>query len=339
MSTSTPRRLSGKGWHAFYREDRGQWILKHRRTANDWGQHRVPLKDQSEAEVRRYVVAWIDESRRIAVNTVAGVKPAGGLDPNITFRDFGELWTSGDLAKRFADHVRLKKTASDDASRLRLHAYAAIGHIRVVDFAAPQGLELASAVMEQLPAHLSKATRRHVAQLIHKLLGIATFPAKLLAAQPLPRGFMPKLDPPKAAPFLYPDEDTALMKEPKISLGYRLLWGFEMREGPRASEALGLRWSDIDLVRGTVTLDENKTDDPRTWALSEGVVRTLRAWRERYFPAAESTDKVFVGADGSKLDESDHLAGVADRMKARESGGRRGSAPPRSRWRRTAPIA
>ena len=307
---SAERTITGKDWHAFYREDHSQWVLKYRRGACNWGQHRVPPKYQLDADVRRYVKAWLDETRRVNGTRTTGtvVRPAGGLDPQITFKEFGELWTNGDLARRFPDHVRPKKSASDDASRLRKWVYETIGHVPVRDFAAPHGLELVRGVMAALPARLTRATRRHVAQLMHKLLAMAWFPAELLPSEPLPKGFMPKLDAPKAATFLYPDEDAALLKSSKVSLGYRLFWGFEDREGPRAGEALRLAYEDFDLERGIVCLDENKTDDPRSWALSPGVVQALRAWKERYFPNAGPTDKVFREVGGSPLDERDHLA-------------------------------
>ncbi|UQA59933.1 hypothetical protein [Polyangium aurulentum] len=41
-----------------------------------------------------------------------------------------------------------------------------------------------------------------------------------------------------------------------------------------------MTWSDFDLESGSVDLDENKTKDPRTWALSPGVWAAIRAWRE-----------------------------------------------------------
>jgi integrase len=75
--------------------------------------------------------------------------------------------------------------------------------------------------------------------------------------------------------YLYPAEDAALMASGAVPLARRLLWGFLIREGCRVSEALALRWSDLDLERGAVRLDENKTDDPRAWALSPGVAATL----------------------------------------------------------------
>jgi integrase len=60
----------------------------------------------------------------------------------------------------------------------------------------------------------------------------------------------------------------------------RVFYGFLAREGMRSSEALGLSWDDLDLKRGVVRLDENKTDDPRAWALSAGVVEALERVRE-----------------------------------------------------------
>jgi len=49
----------------------------------------------------------------------------------------------------------------------------------------------------------------------------------------------------------------------------------------RASELALLKWRDIDLEHGRVRLDENKTDDPRAWALSPDVTRVLAWWKKR----------------------------------------------------------
>src|SRR6185503_11180018 len=85
--------------------------------------------------------------------------------------------------------------------------------------------------------------------------------------------------------------------------------GFLHREGPRSAEAARLTWGDIDLGRGILTLDENKTDDPRAWALSPGVVRALGAWREhlRGTVGVEDGDAVFVDELGRPIG-GDHLA-------------------------------
>lgn len=64
-----------------------------------------------------------------------------------------------------------------------------------------------------------------------------------------------------------------------MPIGRRVLYGFLAREGLRLSEALGLTWRDIDLDTGAITLDRNKTNRPRAWALDPGVVRALRHFR------------------------------------------------------------
>jgi integrase len=93
-----------------------------------------------------------------------------------------------------------------------------------------------------------------------------------------------------------------------------LFFGVLAREGMRVSEALGLTWSDVDLVRGVVRLDSNKTDDPRTWALGSDVVAALTIWRKRI----TNDSKMFlVAALGDRGDFAHHLreglkrAGVA----------------------------
>jgi integrase len=84
------------------------------------------------------------------------------------------------------------------------------------------------------------------------------------------------------------DEDATLLgctKEtddgfPLVPLSRRVYWAFLTREGMREGEAIELRWGDVDLEVGGVTLDENKTNDPRSWALDPRVVAALKACRE-----------------------------------------------------------
>ncbi len=97
--------------------------------------------------------------------------------------------------------------------------------------------------------------------------------------EPLPKGFLPKVGPSKAKSYLYPKEEARLMACGDVPLGFRVFYGFLAREGPRAGEAEGFEWRDFDLDHEVVKLDENKTDDPRAWALDPGVVHALRAWR------------------------------------------------------------
>jgi integrase len=192
----------------------------------------------------------------------------------LTFQQLGELWTSGELHRRHPDHVKLKGTAKSDAQRLG-RLYKTIGSIPLRAFTLPD----AEAAMRALPADIEPATRRHYGQLMAKVLKLAVYPCKVIGQTPLPAGFLPKAGAKKAKANLYPVEDETLLGCTKVPLSFRLLYGFLAREGMRYGEAMRLTWADLDLGRGAVTLDINKSDDPRAWALSPGVAATLAASR------------------------------------------------------------
>jgi integrase len=160
--------------------------------------------------------------------------------------------------------------------------------------------------MRSLPSELASGSRRQVAQLLHRVLKLAAYPARLIERSPLPKGFLPKPSAKKAQQWLYPEEDLRLLRCEDVPLRHRMLYGFLAREGMRRSEAMRLCWCDVDMTRGTVTLDENKTDDPRAWVLDPGVAVALERWRKLECPMAKATDEVFAGSDQG-MDE-DHLA-------------------------------
>ncbi|WP_437894210.1 hypothetical protein [Sorangium sp. So ce124] len=137
--------------------------------------------------------------------------------------------------------------------------------------------------MRALPP-MSPASRRHIAQLLHRLMATAAFPCRLVATNPLPRGFLPMLGPAKAKACLYPDEDARLLASTAIPLCWRVLWGSLNREGPRISEAARLQVQDVDLDldRGALRLEKNKTNDPR--ASASRCAPTTRAQRPSQSP-------------------------------------------------------
>ena len=152
-------------------------------------------------------------------------------------------------------------------------------------FEGRRGLELVEKVQAALPPvspTFTRASRRQVLQAIHRLLVLAAYPAKLISASPFRRDFCRRSASDKAKTYLYPDEDARLMACADVPLVTRLCYGILIREGFRVSELLGLTWSDVDLDRGVVVLDENKTDDPRSWILDPGVVEALRRWKEHF---------------------------------------------------------
>lgn len=192
----------------------------------------------------------------------------------MTFRELGELWTKGKLHRDYPDHVRLKRSAKDDEYRLAVLCKT-IGDAVLSDFR----LEDAERAMAAIPEGRSPASRRQYAQLISKVLKLAVYPLRIIERSPLPIGFLPSPKGLKATAWLYPDEDAQLLACDMVPLLSRVLYGFLAREGLRLGEALSLRWCDLDLDRGVVTLDRNKTDEPRVWALTAGVPEALKAFK------------------------------------------------------------
>ena len=225
-----------------------------------------------------------------------------------TFADIAKQWTSGELARDWPDHVNAKDSAPD-ARRVKALAGIEVGGVRFGDLPISRlTIEHVEGAMRQLPAKAKRpATRRHYAQVVARVLALAVYPLRLIKASPLPKGFLPKVGKPPAFSYLYPAEDAALMACEAVPVQERLLFGFLAREGMRVSEALALRWQDVDLERGSVSLDRNKTDDARTWALDPGVTRALQAVHDRCQPEDEAL--VFPSPEGAAF-EVDRLAVV-----------------------------
>ena len=137
--------------------------------------------------------------------------------------------------------------------------------------------------MQTRSSDLSPASRRHVAQVMSRTFGLAVYPCRALASSPLPRGFLPANLKKRAKSALFPDEEAMLLgcTDPRVPLDSRVFYGFLAREGMRSSEAVpNLLWGDLDLKRGAIKLDRNKTDDPRAWALDPSTAEALVAWRK-----------------------------------------------------------
>ncbi|WP_437303928.1 tyrosine-type recombinase/integrase [Sorangium sp. So ce388] len=226
---------------------------------------------------------------RLAIDQLCKGEARARATGETTFAEFAERVLSGKLAEQYPDHVKAIRSADDYRSRLA-HVLDVLGPVPLVRLT----IDHADRAMSLLPGHLEPSTRRNVAMVVHRILSLAVYPARLISSNPLPRGWVPKADHDKAKGYLYPDEDQRLMGSKVVPLCFRIYYGFLIREGMRADEAGQLEWSDVDLDRGAVVLDENKTDDPRAWALSSDVVRALRKWRE----ICPDKVRVFVGKWG-----------------------------------------
>jgi integrase len=225
-----------------------------------------------------------------------------------TFREVRKRWTSGELHRLHPDHVKAKDSALDASRAETMEAIDIGGGTLLGDLPIDLfTLETAEIVMRNLPAHAKRpATRRGYAQILRKVLSLAVYPVRAIKANPIPKEFMPKIGKPPAFPYLYPAEDAALLACQDVPLCYRILWGVLDREGPREGEACAWLVRDFDLKNGTVELDRNKTNDPRTWPLDPGVCRALKAWVK--LRGAGPDDPMFVDESGGVLTPDHRLA-------------------------------
>ena len=298
-SGAEPKLPRGNGWWVYSRKDRnGRALVLRYRENGKWRDHRIPAdirgKRKQLEEYANTFVAALAERRRLAERESASP----------TFQEFAQHWTSGRLAKEFPDQVRTKRSATHDEGRLARYAYPVCGSVPIADVT----LADAERIMAALPEDLQQQTRRNIAKAVSRVLSLAVYPAKLRDSNPIPRGFMPPTGGRKAELWLWPEEEAQLIGSPAVPLENRVLYALLAREGMRLSEATGLDWRHVDLVRGTVSLDKNKTDDPRIWVLDPSVCRALRIYRERYRDGAGQDTPVFCDSRGSRFDYGDEIS-------------------------------
>lgn len=194
-----------------------------------------------------------------------------------TVRQFGEWWTSGELARRFPGQVEQRKSARKDAQDLEHHVYPHIGDLLI----SAVRLEHLETVLRGLPAGLARSTKGKILRKVRRLLSVAVYPAKLLEFNPMPRGFCPA--PGRVQfPILYPTEEARLLACEAIPVVRRVAYGLAARTGLRIGEVTALRWRDVDLERGALRLPQHKTVSKagaRVVPLDPATVRVLAWWQ------------------------------------------------------------
>jgi hypothetical protein len=103
-----------------------------------------------------------------------------------TLADWAKQWVTGELAKKYPDHVRAKRSADRDEELLRLYVLPHVSDVRVDEFT----LADAELVMANLPDSVARS-RRQVAQVMSRLMTLAVYPGKWIRASPIPRGWLP----------------------------------------------------------------------------------------------------------------------------------------------------
>jgi integrase len=243
-----------------------------------------------------------------------------------TLTDPGKL-TVGAWLQRWLDEVRhtvAPKTAERYAEIVRLHLLPALGALSLAKL---QPVHVQSYFSQALASGrrdggggLSAQTVLHHA----RVLGAAMRRARalrLIATNPVEDTSRPKVERPEIE-VLTPDETAALLSAARGARMFPIIF-LALATGLRRGEILGLRWSDIDLTRRTLTVAQSleqttagglrfkapKTKrSRRTIALSAAAIEELQAHRARQ--AAERlalgigrdpTGLVFKGIDGEPL--------------------------------------
>lgn len=161
--------------------------------------------DQARAESILTDAAVASEREFTALAGLAGelaggksvVKPMKAKGPtSATFRSLGEQWVSGELHRKWPDHVKIKRSAATDEGRLDA-LYKTIGDVQLVEFT----LADAERAMAALPETVrSSASRRQYAQLISKVLKLAVYPCKLIDAARFPSASFPRSETRRSRP-------------------------------------------------------------------------------------------------------------------------------------------
>jgi integrase len=258
----------------------------------------MPFLEQAATREGRTLNDVVLTIERLAKGELAK-KPTG----ETTIEQLGEMWLSGELARRYPGHIKAKTTTKHERGLLNNYVYPIARHLPVARFTVQHALEVLSRMTDEQP-------RRMVAWVMNRLMNIAAFPMQLIERNPLPRGFIPKKGITRERNCLYPDEEALVLGCTPVPLEDRMLYGFLDREGMRQSEAWRLEPRDFDLVHGTVSLGKNKTNNPRTWALRPDTLRAMRVWIKMRDAQGKTTvfDRSFLPAQRYR----DHLrmAGV-----------------------------
>jgi len=247
-----------------------------------------------------------------SVKQVAGELLGGELidrdaPPCPTFREVRKQWTSGELHKLYPDHVKAKDSDLDLSRAEKMEAID-VGGIEFGDMPIDSvTIDHCEQVMRKLPDDAKRpATRRGYGQVLSRVLALAVYPLRHIAASPLPKNFLPKSGKAPAFAWLYPAEDAILMAHTETPLAWRVFFGWCHREGPRAEEGMLYRVRDFDLERGVCSIDVNKTGDARSWRMDPGSTEALKRWVA--LRGAEPDDLMFVDPDGNPITSDHRLA-------------------------------
>lgn len=220
------------------------------------------------------------ETIRKAVAAIAKGRAALPESHLTTFGDVAKDWTSGELRKKYPDHVRYKADFRIEVARLKRYILPLLKDVPIVAFEKGHG----DMVMASLPPKRIKTqgARRHIAQIIARILHLSVMPLGLIKQTPLPRGWLPRIEERRHYTCLFPREEAQYLRCAQVPEVERLFFGLLDREGMRVSELADAEWWQFNLVEGTFTATKRKKGDPTMWAMRPDSTRALRIWKERH---------------------------------------------------------
>lgn len=311
--TSTPRRRTtsenrkrASGESSIYQDEDGRW-----HGFVSMGKKENGRRDRRHASAakRADVVAKV---RALEAKRDAGIVEAAGRAPTV-----GE-WLDHWLDNIAARKVRAR-TLESYRSTVRLHLRPGIGHHRL-DRLQPEHLERLYGALADKGLSPASILRAH--RVLSRALRVASQRAKVA------RNVAALVDPPTvkrpetALPLSAPEARKVMAAAQTHRNAAR--WTVALAVGLRQSEALALRWSDVDLDNGTLSVrrglhrvsgqglvyEEPKADrSRRTLALPKQLVEALRAHRAAQLeeriaagPLWKDNDLVFAQANGRPIE-------------------------------------
>jgi len=190
-----------------------------------------------ESEVRRKV----KELEKLRATNKVG---KAGRPP--TVQQWLTTWLETACARKVADGSMAPRTLDDYWSKCRLYAFPGIGKHRV-DKLAPEHLD--ALYLDMLKRELSSGTVLKTHRIISRALKVA------MQREVVTRNVATLVDAPTAIeteiePFSQEEAKAVLLEADRRRNGAR--WSVALAEGLRQGEALGLRWSYIDLDAGVM---------------------------------------------------------------------------------------
>jgi integrase len=220
----------------------------------------------------------VDAIERFARTRLASREYVRPVREVLTVRQFGERWTSGQLAVQYRGIVRPQQRAHKIRGQFEKWVYPLLQDLPV----AAVRLEDIEAVADQITTP-RLTTKKLILSKVRQLFALAVYPAKQRPDNPVPKELLAIEDDRRAFGWLRPAEVARLLGCTAIPLDRRLCWGVMVHEGLRPEDACELRWSQIDLEHGTISLAKHKTAHKmgaRFWALQPDVLAALRCQRE-----------------------------------------------------------